>query len=116
MTRHQPGQGAYPDGMTAVPAPRFRASPAIALGMLGVAVLAIPVGLFGSALSPALVFLLGAASELAGLIGWLRRRRWGFLVVALGAGLLIGAAAYVVLGLIQPDGPACGGIGCEPAA
>ena len=77
--------------------------------MVCVAALAIPVGLFGSALSPALVFLLGAAAELAGLIGWLRRRRWGFLIVALGAGLLVGAASYIVLGLIQPDGPATGG-------
>lgn len=102
--------------MTTAPAPRFRATPAIALGMVSVAVLAIPVGLFGSALSPALMFLLGAVFELAGLFGWLGRRRWGFLVVALGAGLLIGAASYVVLGLIQPDGPASGGgFGGPPA-
>jgi hypothetical protein len=95
--------------MTTVPAPRFRASPAVALGMDGVAVVAIPAGLFGAAFSMAAVFLFGAVAELAGVIGWLRRQRWGFLVLALGAGLMLGAAAYIVLGLIQPDGVASGG-------
>ncbi len=94
--------------MTAVVAPRFRASPAVALGMVGVAVVAIPAGLFGAVFSMAAVFLVGAAAELAGLIGWMRRRRWGFLLLALGAGLMLGAAAYILLGLIQPDGAGTG--------
>lgn len=76
--------------------------------MVGVAVLAIPAGLFGAAFSMAAVFLVGAAAELAGLVGWLRRRRWGFLILALGAGLMLGAAAYILLGLIQPEGAGTG--------
>lgn len=54
------------------------------------------------------MFLLGAAAELAGVIGWMRCRRWGFFLLALGAGLMLGAAAYILLGLIQPDGAGTG--------
>jgi len=101
--------------MTALAAPRFRASPAVALGMVGVTVVAIPVGLFGSIFSMAAVFLVGAVAELAGVIGWLRRRRWGFFLLALGAALMVGAAAYILLGLIQPDGAGSGGGSVVPA-
>lgn len=92
------------------PAPGIRATPAQGLAAGGVALLALPVGLFGSALlSPILVFVLGVVVELAGVMGWLRGRWWGYLAAALAAGLMLGAAAYLLLGLIQPDGPASGG-------
>jgi len=78
------------------------------------ALVAIPVGLFGTAVTPGWAMLAtGALLATAGMVAAVLRQRWGFVMLAIGAGLLLGIGGYVGLGLIQPDGPACGGTGCQ---
>lgn len=95
--------------MTAETAQRRRPSAAtVVVGAVGAA-LAFPIGLFGMAFALGwAVYLLGGGAVLVGAIATPLGRRWGFPVVGVGVGLLVGAAAYIVLGLIQPDGPASG--------
>jgi hypothetical protein len=90
-------------------APRRRVGLGFRLGLVAAAVLALPAGLYGTALSPLTVWVVGALAAAVGAVGTARRARWGLLLLVIGAALLLGSAAYFVLGLIQPDGPASGG-------
>jgi hypothetical protein len=95
--------------MTTAYITRPRIGPGLWVGLGVAAVAAILVGLYGSAFAMWMVWLTGGAAALVGGIASSRRARWGFVLLAVGAGLLLGSAAYIGLGLIQPDGPASGG-------
>ncbi|NHF61850.1 hypothetical protein [Microcella pacifica] len=90
--------------------PHNGASLWIGLAIAGLAGLV--VGLFGSALAMWLVWIAGGAAAILGGIALARHVRWGSVLLAFGVALLLGSAAYIGLGLIQPDGPPCGGSGC----
>lgn len=75
----------------------------VAAGVVGFVV-----GFFGSALTPLLGALIGGAIAAIGLVGYTQRHSWGAMVLTLGIGLVVGAAAYIVLGLVQSDGSASG--------
>ncbi|GAA2010071.1 hypothetical protein [Microbacterium ulmi] len=85
----------------------------IALGV-GVGVVAALVGFFSFALLPFayVLTILGLALAAVGTVGVVLRQPWGAPLLGAGAGLVAGQTAYVVLGILQPDGPACGGTGC----
>lgn len=79
------------------------------------AVAAIVAGLFGSAFAMWVVWLIDDTTAVIGSISCLRRVRWGLLLLAVGAGLLLGGTAYIGLGLIQPGDPPSGdGTGVVP--
>ncbi|WP_454131441.1 hypothetical protein [Microbacterium lacticum] len=95
--------------MTTATITHSRIGPGLWIGVGVAAVAAVVVGLFGSAFAVWVVWLAGGATAVVGGIASLRRARWGFVLLVVGAGLLLGSAAYISLGLIQPDGPASGG-------
>ncbi len=101
--------------MTTATAPRPKVGVGFRLGLVAAAVLGLPLGLYGTALSPLAVWIVGVLAAAAGAVGSARRSRWGVLLLVIGAALLLGSAAYFILGLIQPDGPASGsGSGVAP--
>lgn len=59
-----------------------------------------------------LLGLVGVGLAAAGTVGVVLHKRWGVVVLGVGVGLVAGTTAYVVIGILQPDGPACGGVGC----
>lgn len=100
--------------MTAATSRRARAG--FGIGLVMATVLALAIGLYGTALSPLVVWVTGLLTVVVGVVGVTRRARWGILVLVVGAALLLGSAAYFVLGLIQPDGmPSQGGGSGIPA-
>ena len=76
------------------------------------ATLGLGAGLLGTAFSMWLVWIAGLVVAIAGGIAAALGARRGSVLLTLGLALLLGSAAYFVLGMIQPDGPACGGVGC----
>jgi hypothetical protein len=80
--------------------PALVAVPVIILAvLLGLALSVL--GFFGWLLGPSLLVL--------GAIGRRTGARWALWALLVGAGLLLGTMAYVVLGLLTPDGPGSGG-------
>lgn len=71
-------------------------------------VVGLPLGLYGTAVSPLTVWIIGVLAAAVGAVGTARRARWGVFLLVIGGAVLLGSAAYFVLGLIQPDGPASG--------
>lgn len=99
--------------MTTASGTRPRVGPVFGVSLIVVGLVAFLAGLFGMGLVGSwVVWLVGGAATLGGAIGSAHRSRWGFVLLTLGVALLLGSAAYIVLGLLQPDGPACGGTGC----
>lgn len=76
------------------------------IGLVVATVIALAAGLYGTALSPLAVWVIGILTAVVGVVGVTRRARWGVLVLVVGAAFLLGSAAYFLLGLIQPDGMA----------
>lgn len=102
--------------MTTATTPRPRAGPRFGFGLAAAAIVGLPAGLYGTALSPLTVWIVGGLVVVTGGIGAALRSCWGVLLLVIGGALLLGSAAYVVLGLSQPDGPVCGGTGCAVGA
>lgn len=79
-----------------------------AAGTAVVAALAIPVGL-GFAVFGFFGWCVGPVVLVVGLVGRHLRQPWGSWLIAVGAGLALGALAYITVGLLIPDGPSSGG-------
>lgn len=94
--------------MTTAKVTRPRMSPGLRVGLGVAAIVAAIVGLVGSAFAMWAVWLAGGAMVVGG-IATSRRARGGFVLLAVGAGLLLGAAVYIGLGLIPRGDPASGG-------
>lgn len=62
------------------------------------------IGFFGSIFGPVYIGAIGVVLVIAGLAG--RRRAWGIFALKIGLGIVAGACAYVILGLLIPDGAA----------
>lgn len=65
-------------------------------------------GFFGSVFSPLIGAGLGGVLAVFGMMGYVQRSRLGALVLTIGAALIVGAGLYILLGVLQPDGPATG--------
>lgn len=72
------------------------------------AVIGLAIGFFGSAISPLIGAAVGGILAIAGTVGYVQRAPWGAVVLTLGVALVAGAALYILLGIIQPDGASSG--------
>ncbi len=94
--------------MTATAAPRPKPGVGFGVGVAAAAIVGIPLGLYGTALSLVPMWLVGGVLAVVGGIAAARRRRWGIVLAVLGGAVLLGFAAYIGLGLLLPDGPSSG--------
>lgn len=72
------------------------------------AVVGLAIGFFGSAISPFIGAMVGGILAIAGTVGYVQRAPWGAVVLTLGVALVAGAALYILIGIIQPDGASTG--------
>ncbi|MDL9979366.1 hypothetical protein [Microbacterium candidum] len=87
------------------------------LGVGIAVVLGVVAGFFGSIFGPFSVMLAGGILTAVGGIAAVafRGRTWTRVVLAVGIAVVIGACAYVLIGLVMPQGAGSGsGGGCEP--
>lgn len=81
----------------------WRAKRRVRLTIAGI--LAVLVGVYGSAFGPFYVAVLGAILLIIGLAALVRGARSGSVWLTIGTGLVIGAAVYVALGVFGPSDP-----------
>lgn len=77
-------------------------------GTAVVVLLAIPVGL-GLSIFGFFGWCVGPLVLIVGLVGRRLRRGWASWMIWIGVGLTLGALAYVIIGLLTPEGPSSGG-------
>jgi hypothetical protein len=85
-------------------------------GMGAVVVLSAVAGFYGSTFGPFRSMLVGVIVTAGGGIATvaLRGRAWARVVLAIGIALVIGACAYVLLGIVLPHGMGSGSGSCTP--
>ena len=77
-------------------------------------ILAAAVGIYGSAFGPFYAAAIGTVVLIFGVVMVARRTRKGQVLVVIGGGIVIGALAYVALGVLGPNEPAFqSGMGCS---
>lgn len=82
-----------------------------------VAAVGLLLGLYGSIFGPFYPMALGAVVAVAGAIVMMRRAPWGRVLLTWGIAVILGAALYLAIGLLTPDGAGSGsGTGCAPGA
>ncbi len=90
-------------------APPSRTSAGFTFAVVAAAITGAALGLFGTGLSLIPWWLVGGVLAAIGAIGAAQRRRWGIVLLVLGGAMLLGVAAYFVLGILLPDGSPSGG-------
>jgi hypothetical protein len=96
---------------------RWRPSALTAVVLVLVAVIGLLLGLYGSIFGPLYPFVLGLVATVVGAIVMARGIPWGRVLLTWGLAMIVGAALYVALGLLTPDGAGSGsGTGCAPGA
>ncbi len=82
-----------------------------------VAAVGLLLGLYGSIFGPFYPMALGAVVAVVGAIVMVRGAPWGRVLLASGIAVILGAALYIAIGVLTPDGAGSdSGTGCAPGA
>ncbi|MGL3805361.1 hypothetical protein ACSYDW_04630 [Paeniglutamicibacter sp. R2-26] len=94
--------------MTALEEHPQHATAPLVVAMVLVAIIGLPLGLFGSIFGPYYALVLGAALAIVGMLGSLRGGRWSRVLLVFGIAVVAGTAIYILLGLLVPEGAGSG--------
>jgi hypothetical protein len=82
-----------------------------------VAAVGLLLGFYGAIFGPWYPMVLGAVVAVVGVILVVRSAPWGRVLLTWGVAVILGAALYVVIGVLTPDAAGSGsGSGCVPGA